>query len=291
MAVATLVGFRIFITGLIFAGKLGVLIALIATDVFDPAYFTYLNYAAGTAAAFILFVSMVWSFRIFEFYVLVVLPTITQTILVTNFAIVLIVQRDPRAFTMHLVNNDAGIVHTADYLEHYLPAVSIIVAIVAIYPYARQVLRGFILNLPRILSVLYRLYFIFAGMLPLGLYAAFFDWENNYPTGFTAATVWLLITGTCGLIGTLLLMALYLPYGASNTLASSSKNDLLPLLPADRPTAPVSTPIAPVGRNAVVTSSYNLRHRPGDSSASSGLLAEQQAFAMATHLFPLRLPM
>lgn len=215
----TLFEFKIWILVFILIFRLFVIIWLIANRVFDPLFFTYLNYLVFTLSMIFLLAAFLFVNReMFQFYVLFIFPIVFGTALFVAITIVIMILLNDEIFLARTVFRGGvrtiAAAHSGDWLLHQVPAIEVIIVAACITNYARNIMRKTREAWGGFRSIRYGIYLFFfftAPAWPLVLYIAVFPFNRNYPVGMNVAVSIFLMLGTTTLISGVLYAIWTLP--------------------------------------------------------------------------------
>lgn len=189
---------------LLFAVRAALIIGLVAKGVFDLSFFTYCALLIGALLEPLGFIGLFVP-AVMTFFTRWVFPLIFQTALFVAIAITIIVQINPAVYTANATTFGGPLewswLHTGDFIVHQLPAMEMLVLLLAIHHFARVSVRTLWVSASRGARVCYVLYILFAAMIPLTIYGLVEGWNHRYHVGMNPALEWLLIPLLCACIG------------------------------------------------------------------------------------------
>jgi len=163
----------------------------ISTSIYDARFFTYFNYTFVTTSLALLILSM-WNMNSYKLYVLFLLPLTYGTVIFVAFAIVVIVELNDWVFlktsTFNGGTKTIGLIHTGDFIIHYLPLFEILLVLLLLDRSAVPIFKNFYASLRPSSKVYYTIYFLLSSLFLILLYMINMDFASNYPTSLPIAS-------------------------------------------------------------------------------------------------------
>jgi len=178
---------------------------------FDARFFTYINYTLVWLLMILLAISMT-DYRLYNLFVAFVVPVIYGTTIFVAFAIVVIIQLNDSLFIKTTLYNGGtrsiGMVHTGDFLLHYMPLIEILLVLFSISNSLTVTFAEIYNSTEKWSRVAYIAYFLLCPVYILFFYMSNINFMTNYPTMINPYLIWLITFVMSTLLQALLLALL-----------------------------------------------------------------------------------
>jgi hypothetical protein len=189
-----------------------ILAYFISSDGLDLKFFTYINYTLVTMSFMALLLSS-WSYVYYSIYCLFIWPITFGVTLFVSIAIVIIIQLNDKLFIKSTTENGGhhtiGLVHTADFFIHQLPALEVAIIAICLIRTSSIIFNNFVKKMNKIQKAFYSIYFLCCSLFLLGLYMITMDFGKNYPTKLPNYLIYLIVICSSIFLNSLLYLLHY----------------------------------------------------------------------------------